>query len=377
MSRISDLLVRQGEVRGGGELARGQGRAQLRQTEYDDQDRMDAAGARDLAASTQKVTEWLTGIAGTTDLDQQRATYAEGRAALIQAGALPPTAAPEMFPGMSWVKSRLTLALPAMERFKVMFPEPTAPKTREIKVRNADGSESIQIVEDTAGQSVSSAAPPKDPPKKYQVTVPGPNGPMARLATEEEMAAGVPEYRAPTQGSTPDQVFVIRNGEITPIQKGTAQPGDVPYDQVAARQVTTVNSEDAAQITKTARDLVTRLETHPGMAKSTGAYEMRGWTQDAVDFNSIRDQLVAALTLPNLGALKGPMSDKDILFVKQLATRLANRRLSEAETRQAISEARSFLDSKLAAAPTAISAPARGGGPAPAAGGGRVNPFKR
>lgn len=36
-------------------------------------------------------------------------------------------------------------------------------KTREVKVRNADGSESIKIVEDRAGQDFTSAAPPKEP----------------------------------------------------------------------------------------------------------------------------------------------------------------------------------------------------------------------
>lgn len=223
----------------------------------------------------------------------------------------------------------------------------TSAKTTQVRTRNADGTETIQIVEDKPGQTFTSAAEP--------VT---------------------------------DQEWVVRNGQVTPIAKGTRKPGDRPYqpppnaappqgspqwvigsdgqqhyrvpqagdrrhDPVAERQTNAPDPESARQATQTALDLVTRLETHAGIGAATGAYEMRGFTQGAVDFNAIRDQLVAALALPNLGALKGPMSDKDVIFVKQLATRLANTRLSESETRKALAEAKLFLQTKL------------GGGPAP------------
>jgi hypothetical protein len=52
---------------------------------------------------------------------------------------------------------------------------------------------------------------------------------------------------------------------------------------------------------------------------------------------------VATLALPNLNLLKGPMSDKDIMFVKQLATRLSNENMSDAETVKALNEAKAFL----------------------------------
>lgn len=112
---------------------------------------------------------------------------------------------------------------------------------------------------------------------------------------------------------------------------------------------------NAQQATETALDLIDRLGgnpekqmgEHPGLDKLYGAYEMRGWTQDAQDAASIRDQLVATLTVPNLGALKGPMSDKDILFVKSLATRLGNSKISGPEARKALAEARTFLQAKL------------------------------
>jgi hypothetical protein len=107
---------------------------------------------------------------------------------------------------------------------------------------------------------------------------------------------------------------------------------------------------DAAQTTLS---LIDRLEQHPGVARITGNMEMLGWTQPAKDAAAIRDQLIASLTLPNLGTLKGPMSDKDVQFVKQLATRLSSPGISEQEFRQAITEAKTKLSGggEMAAAP--------------------------
>lgn len=110
-------------------------------------------------------------------------------------------------------------------------------------------------------------------------------------------------------------------------------------------------ASDAQGLTQTALGHVDRLldqnDVGAGIGMATGAYEMRGYTQGAQDFNGVKDQLVAALTQPNLGALKGPMSDKDVAFVKQLATRLDNRRLSAGETTRALQEAQAFLRSKM------------------------------
>ena len=47
------------------------------------------------------------------------------------------------------------------------------------------------------------------------------------------------------------------------------------------------------------------------------------WTQDAEDATIAINNLVAKLTLPNLGVLKWPMSDKDIQFIKEASTKLA------------------------------------------------------
>ena len=120
-----------------------------------------------------------------------------------------------------------------------------------------------------------------------------------------------------------------------------------------AQEEQATKEKNAAESTQTALDLAKRLSEHPGFGASYGNISSRfaGMNQSAVDAGAIRDQLVAALTLPNLGALKGAMSDKDILFVKQLATRLGNPRISEPEARQALADAQTFLQGKLGTAP--------------------------
>jgi hypothetical protein len=113
------------------------------------------------------------------------------------------------------------------------------------------------------------------------------------------------------------------------------------------------NESGARTSTQTALDLATRLldpkDVGQHIGAATGSWELRGYLghQGAQDFDGLRDQLVAALALPNLGQLKGPMSDKDIIFVTNLATRLRNHKLSEPETRKALQEAQMFLRGKL------------------------------
>lgn len=83
-----------------------------------------------------------------------------------------------------------------------------------------------------------------------------------------------------------------------------------------------------------------------GLDAATGAYELRGFTQPAQNFNAYRDRLAAMLTAPNLKYLKGPLSDKDIIFVQNLSTNLANRRMSGELTRQNLLKLQELLTQK-------------------------------
>lgn len=88
-------------------------------------------------------------------------------------------------------------------------------------------------------------------------------------------------------------------------------------------------ADTAKQSATDAIATIDRLLAHPGLAASTGAYEMRGWTQPAQDFRAELDRFVAQQTKGNLGSLKGPMSDKDIAFIKAMSTTAANTKLSD------------------------------------------------
>jgi hypothetical protein len=83
--------------------------------------------------------------------------------------------------------------------------------------------------------------PAQDKPKPIQYTYTNPKtGRKAiRLADPERIGPeGVDLGREPqTGGGSSEQVWVIRNGVKTPIPKGTARPGDAPYDPVLNRQV--------------------------------------------------------------------------------------------------------------------------------------------
>jgi hypothetical protein len=94
---------------------------------------------------------------------------------------------------------------------------------------------------------------------------------------------------------------------------------------------------------ETIADIDALLADTDGMAKATGAFEMRGGSQAAIDWNAKRRRVVAALTLPNLGTLKGPMSDRDVEFVKSIASVLGEGRLSEQAVRDALTRARQAL----------------------------------
>jgi hypothetical protein len=56
---------------------------------------------------------------------------------------------------------------------------------------------------------------------------------QTRLKAKREWTA-----EAKTASGPADQIWVVRAGRPTPIQKGSARPGDLPYDAVAARQGT-------------------------------------------------------------------------------------------------------------------------------------------
>lgn len=127
---------------------------------------------------------------------------------------------------------------------------------------------------------------------------------------------------------------------------------------------TAADSHKAAEnTTKAALSTIEDLLVHPGFGAASGKYDPRRLigTQDATDFQAKMNNLVASMVLPNLGALKGPMSDKDVLFLKSMATTLGDERISAPAKRQALEQAKAFLTSKLTEGGTSTTAPAAPG----------------
>jgi hypothetical protein len=196
------------------------------------------------------------------------------------------------------------------------------------------------------------------------------NAPTAQKAAVLKMAHGVDVPEPPKRDlrTVGDRLIEVTPGGVQTLYQAPAKgPSEATQLALDARRQALADKETKAaeakaekdakaaaarETTQSALDTVNRLldpkSTGAGIGRATGAYEMLGWTQAAEDFNADRDQLVATLTLPNLGVLKGPMSDKDVVFVKQIATKLANRNMSEKETRAELERARTFLRNKLA-----------------------------
>lgn len=182
---------------------------------------------------------------------------------------------------------------------------------------------------------------------------------LADNARADEAARATAAYRLaslnkPTGGTAAAEKksWIMRNGQPVRASEGEIQPGDTPYNAAAPEKAAAkVEAQEGAEQTRrVAVSTIDRMLTHPGLSKSSGivSSKLSRFSPDATDFNALRDQVVATLALPNLSLLKGPMSDKDILFVKQLATRLSNENMSDEETVRSLHEAKAFLDKPAA-----------------------------
>jgi hypothetical protein len=167
---------------------------------------------------TQKV---LQGFSASTDA-QREAAYPHIKDELIKAGVMQPGDAPDVY-DPQWYASR------------VAYGKEQVKATREIKTRNADGSETIRIVKDEPTATPFESAAPVKPPVNHMVTVPGPNGqPIQRLATEDELKAGVPAYRAPVAGPRDAPSWILRDGVALKVSDAQLKPGDKPYAAAGA-----------------------------------------------------------------------------------------------------------------------------------------------
>lgn len=143
---------------------------------------------------------------------------------------------------------------------------------------------------------VGKPAKPQEKPAPFTLS-PG----ATRYDGQGRPIATAPE-RPPKPGDgTPDQIFVVRDGKVIPIAKGTALPGDVPYSprtQNDARPIGSGDAADIAEFNTALDDVATLRETLKGN-KATGTSaaigaalpnavtEMTGWGTDAKQKNAV------------------------------------------------------------------------------------------
>jgi hypothetical protein len=121
---------------------------------------------------------------------------------------------------------------------------------------------------------------PAPTPKRYQVTVPGPNGqPITKLVTEDELAAGVREYREPREPREPKFTWILRNGVAHHIPESQIQPGDVPYQPNGGSGSTTEGqrrTDGLLSRAQAARQTIDNLESSAGGWNAVAPY---AWMQ--------------------------------------------------------------------------------------------------
>lgn len=279
--------------------------------------------------------------------EMQRMMWPRVRAAAIEGGlgdaqTIPETLDPSFLNGViGWSRGEL--------------PQTAAPKTREIRVRNADGSESIQIVEDTPGQAFTSAAPQPDnlDDAIFAAVRSGDRTEVQRLIGIKGQVAAA--GRAPNE---PDFEWVLRNGEATQIHKGTAQQGDVPYRPPQSTSETAQDRQRTAR-TDAARDFLGRLNelrskinTRTGPAAGLTGIARRGAATvgldpDVAEYERIRAAGGRALAVAIMGAQN--LSDAD---ASAWANMLPDARTDEETAERLTTQVERMLNGMTGGAPT-------------------------
>ena len=118
------------------------------------------------------------------------------------------------------------------------------------------------------------------------------------------------KYRPPTSGGgAPEQQWFMRNGQVTPIAKGTAQPGDAPYEKAAGGGKGDAQDERIKKYTqdKLAESLETvkQLKGLAG-ASSTGAMNLTKYLPNtpARSLENVLNQLRGQLAFKELAAMR-------------------------------------------------------------------------
>lgn len=176
-------------------------------------------------------------------------------------------------------------------------------------------------------------------------------------AEAEARARAEAKFRPATGGGAPE--WLVRNGQKV---KGTYQPGDEPYDPVAARTAQPANTPEAVDTAREVQRIAGELSQHEGFSGAFGLGDaMNPFTlkQSTADAEVLRDTLSSLLTLENMGKMKGVLSDSDMRLLQRASTTI-NPKMSEGAARVELARLREIM-AKVTGDGGGASAPESGG----------------
>jgi hypothetical protein len=190
-----------------------------------------------------------------------------------------------------------------------------------------------------------------------QALAPPPKDELAEYESKKRIDA---KYRPPTEGSS-QQDWVIRNGKPTPIPRGTARPGDAPYDSVSARMnqgnAGGAGNDYASRGSRRLTDALNNVEAQisdqtVGTWRAMGARAMSGYTPGSVnptiDFDALVEQTKALIGFDELSSMRrasptggalGNITERELSYLQSVAGSL-NPNQSQAQFRQQLANIR-------------------------------------
>lgn len=192
-------------------------------------------------------------------------------------------------------------------------------------------------------------------PKKREVRTYGADGKteVSRMVGEDEE---VPVYREPKTGPAPnsDQVWVMRDGQPTPIAKGTARPGDRPYEKGSGGPVQAdASAAYGDERTTRTREAVDALIAKVGpMTTGMGSLLANIPATDARNFSAELDTLKSNIAFNELAQMRaasktggalGAVSEKEMRLLESSLGAL-DAGQSPAQFRQQLTRIRESLD---------------------------------
>ena len=174
-----------------------------------------------------------------------------------------------------------------------------------------------------------------------------------RLAQIQEQGKQSRMTAGARDSAASDQQWVMRGGQVVPIQKGTAQPGDTPYDPVAARSSQPVNKDEAVDTAREVKRIAGALRAHPGLNGAFGVVSSRMPTvmQSTADAETLLSSLQGLLTIENMGKMKGVLSDADMRILRQASTTL-DAKMSEPAARAELTRLEQVMSKLVGDGPT-------------------------